>query len=256
MNIKAIFALPFLAAVNLPGHLSWLQPDKFVYKRTEPVNVKFMVGENFIGQNWDGDRDKINCMQLYYEDVVDKSLDANFGTDRGDSLQLAMIDEGTVMITLSTNSSFADLSTEEFQQYLSEGDGSDTLNAGTEISQSCVKTILQVGDFYTAACSQKTDLALDIVPVDNPFKSPKEKNFTLKFYFKGEELKKRKVMIWHKLDTNVSQQELTTNEQGEVKFQLSPHGEWMATCIEIVKLTNDPVADWQSYSGSLTWGYY
>lgn len=266
MNKKTFFFLPIFIVVSVSGHECWLQPDKFIYKRTEPINIKFLTGENFIGDNWDDERDKINCVQLYYDDVVDKDLDANFGNDKGDSLQLAMIDEGTVMVTLNTNNCLTDLDPEKFDQYLRDNDlnetlesrkkSGDTLKNGHESYQRCVKTILQVGHIYTNTFSKRTDLPLDIVPLDHPYNVVKDKNFKAQVYFMGKKLKNTKIEVWHKLDGKVTQKNYVTNEDGEVKFFLSPEGEWMITCMKMVKLENDAQADWQSYWGSVTWGYY
>ena len=109
MKKKIIFLLLLFIVINVSGHEFWIQPDKFIYKRTEPINIKFLVGENFNGDNWTGNKDTINSLQLYFADVIDKNLDDNLGNDKGDSLQLAMIDEGTVMVTLNTKNSFIDL---------------------------------------------------------------------------------------------------------------------------------------------------
>src|ERR1700730_10965683 len=118
MTKKIFFSLLVFIVINVSGHEFWMQPDKFIYKRTEPVNIKFLVGENFNGDNWSGDKDKINCLELYFDDVVDKNLDANFGSDKGDSLQLAIIDEGTVMVTLNTKDSVIGVEAGELNQYL------------------------------------------------------------------------------------------------------------------------------------------
>ena len=72
----------------------------------------------------------------------------------------------------------------------------------------------------------------------------------------GEKLKKTKVMVWHKLDDKTSHEELTTDDEGEIKFFLSPAGEWMVSCVNMVKVENDPKAQWHTYHASLTWGYY
>ena len=266
MNEKAILFLLVFIVVNVSGHECWLQPDKFIYKRTEPINIKFLVGENFVGENWNDDRDKINCLQLYYANVVDKDLDANFGNERGDSLQLAMIDDGTVMITLNTHNTFIDRGPQEFDQYLGANHltealeyrkkSGDSARNGYENYQRCVKTILQVGEKFTGACNKKTDLPLDIVPLANPYNFGKDEFFKVKIYFMGEKLKKTKINIWHKLNDSVTQQEYMTNDEGEVKFSLSCDGEWMVTCVKMTRLKDDPKAEWQSYWSSLTWGYF
>ena len=266
MNKKTFLCLPIFIVASVLGHECWLQPDKFIYKRTEPINLKFLVGENFIGDNWDDERDRINCVQLYYDDVVDKDLDANFGNDKGDSLQLAMIDEGTVMVTLNTNNYLTDLDPEKFDQYLRDNDlnetlesrekEGDTLKNGHENYQQCAKTILQVGKGYTSSCSKKSDLPLDIVPVDNPYNIIEGKNFKAQVFFMGKKLRNTKIEVWHKLGDKVTQKNYITNDEGEVKFFLAPTGEWMITCVKMIKLKNDAQADWQSYWGSVTWGYY
>src|SRR5438876_1031479 len=108
MKKKIIFCLFVFIVINVSGHEFWLQPDKFIYKRSETTNIKFLVGENFAGENWNGDRDKVNSLALYFDDVMDKKLNDNLGESKGDSLQLAMLDEGTVMVALNTKNSFKD----------------------------------------------------------------------------------------------------------------------------------------------------
>jgi len=266
MNQKIIFSLLVFLVIDSFGHEFWIQPNKFIFKRGETVNVRFRVGEQFKGSNWTGDKDKVNSLHLYFDDVIDKKLDDNLGDNKGDSLQLSMLDEGTVMITLNTKNSFIDLGPKEFNDYLRE-DGltgaleyrqknGDTLKHGLENFQRSVKTIFQVGSKTTDAYKRKTDLPLDIIPAEHPYTVSKDGHFKVKIFFKGEKLKKAKVKVWHKLENKVSQVEYTTNEDGEIKFFLSPEGQWMVSCVKMVRLQNDLQAEWQSYWGSLTWGYY
>jgi len=263
---KIFFLLLTFVVMSVSGHEFWIQPDKFIYKYAEPVNIKFLVGENFAGENWTGDKDKIKSLHLYFEDAVDTNVDDDLGKNKGDSLQIAMLDEGTVMLTLNTTNSFIDLDAAKFNDYL-EKDGltealkyrqtnGDTAKNGHENYQRSVKTIFQVGDKFTNVYKQKTDLPLDIIPTEHPYSISKDGNFKVKLFFQGEKLKDTKVRVWHKLDDKVSQEEYTTDDDGEIKFFLSPEGEWMVSCVKMVRLQDDPKADWQSYWGSLTWGYY
>src|SRR5215813_8155756 len=105
MKQKIFCCLLILVVMNVFGHEFWIQPNKFIYKRGETVNLRFRVGEKFIGDNWTGDKDKVNSLRLYFDDVTDKDLDDNLGGNTGDSLQLALLDEGTVMVTLNTKNS-------------------------------------------------------------------------------------------------------------------------------------------------------
>ena len=266
MKKKIIFWLLTFFVMNVFGHEFWIQPNKFMYKRGETINIKFLVGQNFKGENWNGSKEKVNSLNLFFDDVSDKNLDDNLSMSKGDSLQIAMLDEGTTMVTLNTKNSFIDLEATKFNDYLQE-DGltealeyrqknGDTLKNGTEYYQRSVKTIFQVGKKMTNAYKQKTDLPVDIIPSDNPYNVAKDGNFKVKVFFQGEKLKNAMVRVWHKLDDKVTQKDYTTDDDGEIKFFLATGGEWMVSCVKMVKLENDPKADWQSYQGSLTWGYY
>ena len=265
--MKKIFLLLLtLVVVRVSGHEFWIQPDKFIYKYAEPVNIRFLVGENFTGENWTGDKDKIKSLRLYFENVTDRNCIDNLGDNKSDSLQIAMLDEGTVMLTLNTTNSFIDLEAAQFNDYLRE-DGltetlkyreknGDTTKNGRENYQRSVKTIFQVGSRSTNVYKKKTDLPVDIIPVEHPYTVSKDGDFKVKLFFMGERLKKTKVKVWHKLDDKITQEEYTTDDEGEIKFFLSPEGEWMVSCVKMIRLQDDPKAEWQSYWGSLTWGYY
>lgn len=266
MNKKIICWLLTFVVINESSHEFWIQPDKFIYKRGEPINVKFLVGENFKGENWNGDKEKVSNLNLYFDDVADKKLNDNLTYRKGDSLQIAVLEEGTTMITLNTTNSFVDHPAAKFNEYLQQ-DGlteaieyrrehGDTLKNGKEFYQRSVKTIFQVGNKMTGTCKQKTDLPLDIIPSDNPYNVGKDGNFKVKIYFQGQKLKKTKVSVWHKLDDKVSVQDYTTDDDGELKFFMATEGEWMISCVKMVRLENNQQADWQTYWGSLTWGYY
>lgn len=265
--MKKIFLLLLtFIVVSVSGHEFWIQPDKFIYNHGEPVNIKFVFGENFAGENWTGDKDKIKSLRLYFEDVTDTNFVDDLGKSKGDSLQIAILDEGTAMVTLNTTNSFIDLDAAKFNAYLRE-DGltealkyreqhGDTSMNGHENYQRSVKTIFQVGSKFTNVYKRKTNLPLDIVPAEHPYTISKDGHFKVKLFFMGERLKNTKVKVWHKLDDKTTQEEYTTDDQGEIKFFLSPQGEWMVSCVKMIRAEDDPKAEWQSYWGSLTWGYY
>lgn len=263
---KTFVLLLSLIVLSVSGHEFWIQPDKFIYKHGDPVNIKFLVGENFTGENWTGNKDKVKSLRLYFENVTDKNFDDNLGDSKGDSLQIAVLDEGTVMVTLNTINSFIDLEAAKFNNYLREDgltealkyrqENGDTTKNGHENYQRSVKTIFQVGTKYTNAYKQKTNLPLDIIPGEHPYTVSKDGDFKVKLFFMGERLKNTRVKVWHKLDDRISQEEYTTDDEGEIKFFLSPQGEWMVSCVKMIRLEDDPKAEWQSYWGSLTWGYY
>jgi uncharacterized GH25 family protein len=262
---KIMISLLVPLTVNVSGPELWLHPDKFIYKRGETINLKFLAGENFKGRNWNGSNDDVDVMRLFFEDVIDKNLDNNLSTRNGDSLQIAMLDEGTVVLSLQTKNSFRDVKANEFNDYLLENglteisayrrQNGDTVKAGLENYQYNAKIILQVGNKTNNTYKQKTGLPIDIIPAEHPYTVSKDGNFKAKIFFWNKVLKNTKVTVSHRVGGKTSQLDLVTNDEGEIKFFLSPEGEWMLSCVKMVRLENDLKAEWQRYQSTLTWGY-
>ncbi|MES1216615.1 MAG: DUF4198 domain-containing protein [Bacteroidota bacterium] len=262
---KLITTFILLAIVPvLSAHEFWLQPDKFIYTPGEAINIRFNVGENFEGENWSGDTSKVKSLNFYYEDIVD-DLTPAMGTEKGDSVQLSVLDEGTDMVTFNSKNSFIQLDTAKFNAYLLE-DGlneaieyrkehNETDSIGREFYQRSVKTIFQVGKEFTNTFQQQTDLPLDIILQQNPYAFKDSETLTVKVFFQNEPLKNKQVKIWHRENGKTILREMLTSEDGEISFEVTTSGEWMVSCVKMIRLENDPKANWQSYWGSCTWGY-
>lgn len=264
MKQTLFLLLFFFAASLLSAHEFWLQPDKFIYKRGELINIRFLVGENFTGENWSGNNEKIQSLKFFYGDVDDESLGKNFGTQLGDSLQVAMLDEGTAMVAFNSTNSFIELDGKEFNAYLREDRLNDALNyrlqndstaKGREYYQRSVKTIFQVGDKKDNTYKKKTGLPIDIIPDDNPYNISSDGNFKVRVLYNNEPLKNHPIKVWHRFNDKLTIAEYTTDEEGEAKFFFSPAGQWMVSTVKMIRLPDDPKAEWQSYWGSMTWGY-
>jgi uncharacterized GH25 family protein len=256
--------LLFILTSILSAHEFWLQPDKFIYKRGDEINIRFNVGENFEGENWSGDTSKIQSLNFYYADVKD-DLSPAMGTGKGDSVQLSLLDEGTAMVTFNSKNSFIELDAAKFNTYLLE-DGltnaveyrkkcNETDSSGHEYYQRSVKSILQVGKVYDTVFRQQTGLPLDIIPQANPYSLKNKEEMTVKILFKNEPLKGTLIKIWNRKKNKTTREELRTNKEGEIRFDVETSGEWMVSCVKMEQLKNDLKAQWQSYWGSCTWGY-
>jgi len=263
---KPIIVVLFFIASAVSAHEFWIQPNKFMYKRGETINLRFLVGTNFTGQNWTGNKDKVNSMRLYFANAVDSHFEENFTDKKGDSIQFAIYEEGTAMVTMNTKNSFIELGAKEFNAYLQEEGlteaidwrkkNGDTLKKGTEKYQRSVKTIFQVGKNKTHIHKKRTDLPLDIIPDENPYALAKDGKIKLRVVFQGNALKKTKIKVWHKANNKVNVEDYETNDEGEVKIFVALNGRWMVSCVKMIRTENDDAAEWQSHWGTLTWGYY
>ena len=257
-----LFLLTFISP--LLAHEFWLNPHKFIYKRGESVNIRFLVGENFEGENWTGNNEKIRSLKLYFSGVNDDL--SKFITEAdGDSIEYIMLDEGTNLIAYNGHNSFIELEPSKFNEYLEE-DG--LLNAleyrkqhdemgcnGKEFYQRCAKTLIQVGETKDKTYSIPTSLPVDIIPLSNPYRQKNKDLLRVKIFYKKLPLTNALIKVWHRKNDRTEKKDLISDSNGEVVFPVSPKGKWMISTVKMERLNDNPVADWQSYWGSLTWGY-
>jgi uncharacterized GH25 family protein len=264
LKYKLTYLLILLLVLPALAHEFWLEPQQYIFSRTDEINIRFRVGESFTGDNWKGNREKVSELKLYYADIIDDLNDV-ISDEEGDSLQFSIHEEGTAMVTFNNTNSFIELDAEKFYAYLLE-DGlqaaidyrkqhNETDSIGREFYQRSVKTIVQVGALKTEVYKKQTALPVDIIPLSHPYKLDNGDTLKVKVLFRGEALANTKIHTWHKLMGKVTDTSFKSNEKGEISFPVNTSGEWMVSCVTMIRLANDPKAQWQSYWGSLTWGY-
>jgi uncharacterized GH25 family protein len=251
--------------IILSSHEFWLQPEKYIYNRGDEINIRFLVGENFEGENWKGDSSKINTINFYYGGVKDEIPAGEF-IEKGDSLQLRQYDEGTSMLTFSSNNSYITLDSAKFNAYLLEDGLNDAIeyrkqhnetdSGGREYYQRSVKTIIQVGTVKDETYKQSTSLPLDIIPQSHPYKLKEGEPVSVKIFFQNEPMRNAAVKIWNHYNNETKKIELISDENGLISFPIHLEGKWMVSTVKMVHTDDNPVAEWQSYWGSCTWGYY
>ncbi len=256
--ISCLFVLPILA------HEFWLEPQQYIFSRGEEVNIRIKVGEAFTGVNWSGNQQKVNELKLHYADVTDDLKNA-LSDETGDSLQFSLFEEQTAMVTFNNSNTYIEIEAPKFYEYLLEDGLTDAINyrlehnetdsMGREYYQRSVKTIIQVGAKKTDVYKKQTTLPLDIIPLANPYAFKNLQTIKLKILFKGEPFANKKIRTWHKLAGMVKDSVIMSDANGEISFPVETIGEWMVSCVHMLRLNNDPKAQWQSYWGSVTWGY-
>lgn len=259
------FTLFFLLTL-LSSHEFWLSPDKFIYNRGEKINIRFFVGENFEGENWKGNNEKIQTLKLYYGGVSD-DLSKCLSEEKGDSVELTILDEGTHMIAFNSTNSFIEIDTSIFNTYL-EDDGlynaieyrkqhNETDSMGRELYQRCAKTLIQVGNTKAKdnTYSVLTGMPVDVIPLSNPYSLKNKDSLTVKILFRNTPLAHALIKIWHRKNDKTEKTEFVSDENGQIRFPVSVSGKWMVSVVKMERLDMDEKAQWQSYWGNLTWGY-
>ena len=261
---KIITSLLILCAVNVAAHEFWLQPHKFIYKKGDSATISFRVGENFEGDNWNGNRSKINFLSLY-QNGIKKDIASFLSDKNGDSILIPFSQQGTAVVVYSGVNSFIELEAAKFTAYLKE-DGlqeaidyrkqhGETDSMSHEAYQRSVKTILQVGKKYDNTFSIETNLPVDIIPATHPYKIKNKQFITFKILFQKKPLVNHLIKIWHRVNNKTIFLETMSDENGLVNFLVKPHGKWMVSTVQMIRTNKEPQANWQSYWGSCTWGY-
>ena len=260
-----------IATSVLSAHEFWLAPDKYFYTIRDIAMIRFQVGENFIGGNWTGNQEKVKLLTHYLPDGTMVDIANRLSIQKGDSIRLPLQVEGTHMVVFNSTNSHIELEANKFNDYLKE-DGlqtaidfrqknNETQKPGKEYYQRSVKTILQVGDLKTNACTEPTALPLDIIPLENPYASPNTSPSdnlpTVKFrvLFKRKPTANLLVKIWYREKNGTGRmQEYRTNNRGIVTVKRYS-GPFMVSAVYMEKLNGNEQADWQSYWASVNFEY-
>ena len=266
MRRAAILLLLLTLPPLLSAHEFWLHPDKFIYQWGERINVKLLVGENYEGELWSGDNSSIETLDLHLLDATD-DLSSQIDTTKGDSLQFAIYDEGTYMVSYQSKNKFIELAPAKFHEYLKE-DGlfnaleyrnshNENDSNGREHYQRSVKTLFQVGTKTTNLYKKETKLPLDIIPLQNPYdlKRNTEGSLSFKVLFQKKPLPNQLIKIWNRIGATTTKIELSTDANGIINFPLQTTGRWMVSTVKMERVNDEPGVQWQSYWGSCTFGY-
>lgn len=258
------YILIVILAVSANAHEFWLDPGKFIYKKGDAMTLRFEVGEDFHGEGWTGNREKVNSLQHHKESGT-VSIADRVSSNKGDSLRMPLDEEGTQMISFNSNNSFISLPAKEFETYLLEDQLGNALDyrkrnreqdsTGREYYQRSVKTIFQVGSRTTLNITKPTGLPLDLVPLQNPYQLKDEDSLTVKVLFRGEPVQGQYMVVWHRNREIFLKVAYRTDKNGEIRFPVLPRSKWMVSTVRMERLPEGQQADWQSYWGSLTWGY-
>jgi uncharacterized GH25 family protein len=269
-KIILLFLVCLLSLIVL-AHEFWLQPHKFYFTIREVANIRFRVGEHFTGDNWTGNKEKIQQLVHYTPSGETKDIASELSGNKGDSLQVPLREEGTHMVIFNSTNSFISLAADTFNAYLGE-DGLDQPiryrlqhgengQKGNEYYQRSVKTIFQVGGKITDDCLKPSSLPLDIIPDENPYAVPygtdSEKPVKVRFQvlFNKKPLADVLVKTWyHTSGKQVKMDTLRTNRRGWITAERHP-GPFMVSCVYMERNRPDSAVQWQSYWSSLCFEY-
>lgn len=220
------------------------------------------MGENFIGEPWDLQKNRIEKLELHQSS---KSIDLSDSVQAGkkDNLSYVVKEEGTSLLTMQSNNAFTELKADEFNAYLKE-DGLDEvldhrrktntlLSPAKEFYARYTKLLFQVGEKRDETFEKVVGFPVEIVPEINPYSLKVGDAIRFKILFDGKPAFGVRVKVWNRFDNRTTLQNIYTEQDGTIEARISSPGPWMISVVRMVP-SKQPGADWQSYWGSLVFG--
>jgi uncharacterized GH25 family protein len=247
------------------SHEFWLQPIKFMLKTGEKLDVSIFVGEGFTGELWSGSKDRITKLTHYSRLGQQNALD-NVSTTDPQHIKMAFSSPGNHLLAFNNDNKFIELEADKFNEYLKEEGLDNALSdrsqkgnltkKGRELYQRCIKTLVQVADLQDDTYKINTGMMLELIPSANPYAVKGNQKVLFSVLFDNKPLPNALVLVWHYTNGKVSVKKLRSDASGQVPVALSRNGRWMISTVRMVPHTRSQEADWQSYWGSYTFGYY
>lgn len=258
-----ITCLLFLIVSLVQAHEFWLQPTRFQFKVGETMEFDFMVGANFEGEFWEFKRQKIARL-LHLSGGKSENLVNSVEEGKGKKVSVVLQDEGTHLFIMQSNNSFLKMDGEKFNAYLKEDGLDEILEVRTKLGKladsarenyaRCAKLLVQVGDQTDDTYKVVVGLPLEIVPLSNPYASKKTDELKFKVLFHAKPLPFAQMKVWNKGEGKTFVQTVYTDKEGTFTTRLSNTGMWMVSTVKMVP-SKQPTAEWQSFWGSLIFGF-
>ncbi len=265
MKKSLTVAAGLLVSVVLFSHEFWLQPAKFLLGINQHTDIDVLVGEGFKGERADGTKHHIAMLQHFsLQGVADYR--SNAGRKDSTRIRARFTTAGNHLIAFNnTNKSIA-LQAGEFNDYLREEglddilqtrlQNNDTATGGREVYQRCVKTLFQVGGKNDTTYKVNTGMRLELIPTANPYEIKQVDSLGFKVLFDNQPVNNALVLVWNVIKGKTSVLKLRSDQNGSIRFAINKTGRWMISSVKMVPHANRKEADWQSYWGSYTFGYY
>lgn len=241
---------------------SWIQPDKFFYASGDKLSVAFVSGQDFIGRPW-VKGNPVAGLNLHGISGVSNLVDS-IKYDQKENLSSVLQADGTYLLALQSNNILRELPADTFNRLLQEYEldavknhrqTANSVTSGARVYQRVfTKLIFQVGEKRDDTYKKLLGWPVEIIPDRNPASVKIGDQIRFKILFDGKPVFGVRAKLWNRFDNRTTLQNIYTQQDGSIEARISSPGPWM---VSVVKMTpsKDNGADWQSYHGSLVFGF-
>jgi uncharacterized GH25 family protein len=241
---------------------SWIQADKFVYANGNKLSVAIVTGRDFIGRQWIKDN-TVAGLSLHRTLGVSDLLDSVTNHQK-ENLSSGLQADGTYLLALQSNNILREFSADTFNLLLQEYEldavknqrqKANSVTSDTRVYQRVfAKLIFQVGEKRDDTYKKPLRWPIEIIPDRNPASVKVGDQIRFKILFDGKPVFGVRAKLWNRFDNRTTLQNIYTQQDGTIEARISSPGPWMVTVMKMTP-SKDAGADWQSYQGSLVFGF-
>jgi uncharacterized GH25 family protein len=254
MKLKLLTVLIFMAA-SAAGHDLYLTSTPFHLPKPGNIKLSLFLAEAFPGkiEKWRGE--KTADFQM-----VGPNGSRELGGKQESDPEVELNAEGTYLLAWSSTPSYITIDSKHFEEYVLQEGYKNVLedrkrkgksNAeGSERYSRNLKTFVQVGERTTDNFRHELGTRLEIIPMRNPYALKVGEELSVQLLFKGKGIPNARIMATFdgfSLEHDVYAQTVQTDAKGIAKIKITKPGIWMIRANQMVPLTDDPKAEWESF---------
>ena len=240
----------------------WIQPQKFFVKTGEEVSISFLAGRDLIGRS-SFKKSHVDELILHQISATRNLLDS-IKDDVEAGLKFTVKSDGTCLFTLQTTGSLHEFPADTFNMIVKDYEldavriqrqKNNVVNAPARVNTRLFgKLIVQVGEKRDEIYKKVMGWPVEIIPDRNPTSLKVGDQIKFKILFDGKPVFGVRAKVWNRFDNRTTLQNIYTQQDGTIEARISSPGPWMVTVVTMAP-SKDPVAEWQSYQGSLVFGF-
>ena len=258
-----LFILGAAIAISAATHDFFLMPEFFYMHKGDKLNMHLLMGDLFVKDTEiPYQPNKTSRFMLYNGskkiDLMKASKDSAMPV-----LSYEMINQGQSLIEMTRSYEFSFTSRDAYAEFLNN-QGLDKMaekvKSGNQFRVKekytrYLKTLVSVDEAKGDAYQKNLNEDFELILKENPFKKRYGDDMIAVLKFKGKPAASASVGLYIKTTNgNVYTQNLTTNPEGEVAFNLSREGVYLLRSVRI-EPTKDKDADYESWWTSYTFPF-
>ena len=257
-----------LVSITIPSEVSahdiWIVTNTYRIGPAEGVSVFINNGDFFPESNFLLGRHRVKEFFMYEGDSRQEIQEFQ---KKGQSLEVLLSPNGggIHILALSVEPRVVRLRSAEFTDYLEENGLVDVLDLRERLGESdeatmeryskWAKAIIEVASSEAGGSNQlwseSVGHTFEIVPRKNPYRMRAGEVLPVTVFFKGKPVSGATIKAGTD-DSGVTLPVVATNENGHAEIRLVSKGRWYFRALHLIRLDDDPVAQWESFWSTLT----